>query len=267
MITIAELVVDKLPARADVATRVLCVVDDPASSAVDLAKAVGADPALASRTLALANSAYYGLSGRVSSMDFAVSVIGFNTVRALALTLAAGLDRPGAVPDGFWEQAATCATAASVLAPSFGASAPEAFCLGLLHTIGSAFLHQVLPLPALCLPFPEDPAALAAQERDRYGYGHAAVGAQVLAQWNFPTTMCALIANHHDVLAPDASPLARVLDAARTCADILLTEEGDGPAPEVDPAVLGFAVPDAAPSPLEQIREKAAALQSSLTSV
>lgn len=262
MITIADLVVDKLPARADVATRVLGVADDPDSSAVDLARAVGADPALASRTLALANSAYYGLSGRVASMDFAVSVIGFDTVRALALTLAAGLDRPGAVPDRFWEQAATCAAAASVLAPSFGASAPEAFCLGLLHTIGSAFLHQVLPLPALCLPFPADAAQLAERERDMYGYGHAAVGAQVLAQWNFPSPMCALIANHHDELAPDAPPLARVLEASRTCADLILTEAEPDSTPAADPALPSFATT----ALLAQIREKAAPLRSSLTS-
>lgn len=263
MITIADLVVEKLPARAGVATQVLRVADDPNSSAGDLARAVGGDPALASRTLALANSAYYGLSGRVATMEFAVSVIGFNTVRALALTLAAGLDRPGAVPDRFWEQAATCAAAASVLAPSFGASAPEAFCLGLLHTIGSALLHQVLPLPGLCLPFPEDPARLAQEEHDTYGYGHAAVGAEVLARWNFPAAMCALIATHHDQPAPDAPPLARVLEASRLCADILLRESEHGATPEADPALMALATT----ALLQQVREKAAPLQSSLTSV
>jgi HD-like signal output (HDOD) protein len=273
MITIAELLVDKLPARADVATRVLTVVDDPTSNASDLARAVGADPALAARTLGLANSAYYGLSGRVATIEFAVSVIGFNTVRALSLTLAAGLDRPGAVPEGFWEQAATSAAAAGELAPAFGVSAPEAFCLGLLHTMGSALLHQVLPLPALCLPFPADSALLAEQEIERYGYGHAEVGAQVLAGWNFPPAFCALIADHHDALPPDASPMARVLQATRSCADMILREDVDGshsgrkPA-EADPNpahTLDWAGQHATAPLLEQIRERAEPLRHSLT--
>jgi HD-like signal output (HDOD) protein len=271
MITISDLVVDMVPSQADVATRVLSIVDDPNSDVADLARAVGTDPALASRTLALANSAYYGLSGRVSTMEFAVSVIGFNTVRALALALATGLDRPGAVPDRFWEQAATCAAAATVLAPHFGAPAPEAFCLGLLHTIGSALLHQVSPVPALCLPLPSPPGQLAQQELDLYGFGHAEVGAAVLARWNFPAAMCDVIAHHHDDLAPDASPLARVLFATRTSADILLREHGVSP-PQGSPALLDSgAMPDllqigelAVPSLLDQIREKAAPLRHSL---
>lgn len=281
MISIAELLMDKLPARADVATRVLTVVDDPTSNASDLARAVGADPALAARTVGLANSAYYGLSGRVATIEFAVSVVGFNTVRALSLTLAAGLDRPGAVPEGFWEQAATCAAAAGELAPSFGVSAPEAFCLGLLHTIGSALLHQAMPLPALCLPFPSDPGEQAEQEIERYGYGHAEVGARVLAGWNFPPALCFLIAHHHDALPLDASPLARVLQATRSCADMILRKDeggssgdgsGGGGSGGADPAEVAgaAATPEwtewrATRPLLEQIRERAEPLRHSLT--
>ncbi len=95
-----------MPARAGAAARVLAITDDPEASIGDLVNAVGADPALAAKILTLANSAYYGLSRRVGTLQYAISVIGFQTVRALAVPVCAGLDGPNAVPAGFWEGAA-----------------------------------------------------------------------------------------------------------------------------------------------------------------
>ncbi len=218
-----------VPARAGAATRVFLLVDDPDARVADLVQAIGSDPAFTSRVLALANSAYYGLSGRVGTLPYAVSVLGFQTIRALAVSIAAGLDRPGAVPPGFWEQAATAATAATVVAPVFGADAHDAFCLGLLHTLGAALLHQQHPLPRLCLPLPEDPDELHRHERELYGVGHAEAGAAVLASWSFPARLCELIRCHHEVPLPDAAPLSRTLHAARTLADLaLLPDPGTG---------------------------------------
>jgi HD-like signal output (HDOD) protein len=122
----------------------------------------------------------------------------------------------------------------------------------------------------VCLRFPLDSAQLAAQEREHYGHGHAEVGAQVLARWNFPRAMCALIAHHHDDLTPDATPLARVLAASRTCADLILRENGGavpgaeaaGSAPARTPDRLP---PSVTPAVLDRIRERAEPLRHSLT--
>jgi HD-like signal output (HDOD) protein len=215
-----------VPARSGVATRVLLLVDDPDVGVSDLAAAVGADPALASRTIALANSAYYGLSGRVGTLHYAISVLGFQTVRALAVSVAAGLHGPTAVPTGFWEQAATAATAANLVAPVFQASAPDAFCAGLLHTLGSALLHQQQPV-ALCLPFPANEAEQERHELEVHGIGHAELGAQVLQSWRFPARLCALIAEHHQTPTPDADELTRCLHAARSLTDLALRPDAD----------------------------------------
>ena len=81
---------EHLPAQQSAAVRVLHVVDDPASSSTDLATAVGADPVLTAQVMRMANSAYYGLSGRVRSCEFAVTLLGFATIRSLAAAFAAG---------------------------------------------------------------------------------------------------------------------------------------------------------------------------------
>jgi HD-like signal output (HDOD) protein len=162
------------------------------------------------------------MSRRVGTLQYAISVVGFQTVRALTVPICVGLDGPDSVPPGFWEQAATAATAAHLVAPMLGASAPEAFCIGLLHTLGSALLHQQDTLPVLCLPSVENEDELDRLELARYGIGHAAAGAEVLTTWRFPEHLCYLILTHHDVPLPDAPPLTRALQGARLITDMCL---------------------------------------------
>lgn len=253
---------EKLPSRAGSALKVMRLADDPDSSAQQLADAVASDPMFAARLFRVANSSYYGLAGRVSSLPFAVSVVGFQTVRSLAVAAAAGLDKEGAVPDGFWEAAATCATAAELVAPLLGAHPGDAFSLGLLHTLGSALLHQHAPLPALCLPEPEVPTELLIWEHEHYGITHQEAGAKVLGAWQFPQHICDLIARHHDAMIPDAPPLERSLRTARALADRLLAGESHGQATDHGIAWIsdGLLTPSDLEPLLTRLQEKAQSL-------
>jgi HD-like signal output (HDOD) protein len=215
---------ERIPARAAAAAQVLRLVDDPDSSAQDLARAIGTDPALAAKVLRIANSTYYGLSGRVSTLPFAVSVVGFQTIRGLAVIAAAGLDEPGGVPEGFWHAATLTAAGTEFVAGLVGADQGDAFCLGLLHTIGAALLHRHHPGVSLCLPEPPDIGPLLDDERDRYGMTHDELGAKLLTEWHVPHHLCSLIGRHHEVVLPDATPLERSLRTARILASLLLTE-------------------------------------------
>ncbi|MDQ1287556.1 MAG: hypothetical protein QG622_1121 [Actinomycetota bacterium] len=215
---------EHVPPRAVAASAVLRLVDDPDSSAQALARAIGADPGFAARVLRIANSTYYGLSGRVSTLPLAVSVIGFQAIRGLAVAAAAGLDDPDGAPEGFWRAAALAATGTELVAARIGADPGDAFCVGLLHTIGAALLHQHRPGIALCLPEPLDVGQLLDDEREEYGITHDELGARVLAGWNFPEHLCSLIGRHHEVVLPDATPLERSLRTSRVLADLLLTD-------------------------------------------
>ncbi len=218
---------EKLPARASAAASVLSLVDDPNTSAQSLAKAIASDAMFAARVLRVANSPYYGLSGRVGTLPFAISVIGFQTVRSLAVAAAAGLDNSEAAPPEFWRAAATTAIVAELVAPRLGAHTGDAFTLGLLHLIGSALLHQHQPLAALCLPEPPDAAALLRDEEEAYGITHDAAGARVLTAWRFPARLCTLIARHHEHPLPDAPALERTLLVARVLASEMLGQTAE----------------------------------------
>ncbi|MCU1484867.1 MAG: hypothetical protein JWN67_1613 [Actinomycetia bacterium] len=134
---------DSLPAQQAVAVRVLQVSGDPRSSASDLAGAVMADPAITTQVIRLANSAYYGLSGRVGTLPFAVTVVGFLSIRSVVAAFAAGaLGADVPIPDGFWERAAASASSSALIAPRVGAQRADAFSMGLLHELGDFLLYR-----------------------------------------------------------------------------------------------------------------------------
>jgi putative nucleotidyltransferase with HDIG domain len=223
--TVAELLdeLERLPAQPTAALRLLWLTDDPSSSSEDLAGVVQGDPALTAKIMRLANSVYYGLSGRVASAQFAVTVLGFSTVRSLAAAAAAGtLEDDHPAPDGFWAHAAATASACALVAGRVGARRPEAFSVGLLHDLGAALLHR-------CDPAGYDEvllrmaggSSLTDAEQAVFGMGHEEVTARVLEAWRFPSEFVEAIAAHHGSPADAGTPLAKALVAGEALALLL----------------------------------------------
>lgn len=217
---------ERLPAHPTQALRVLQLLDDPRSSASEVGGAAGCDPVLSTRLLRAANSAYYGLSGRVSSIAFAVTVLGFSTVRAMAAVAAGGLldDCNDAVPPGFWEHSASSAAACAQLARRMGVERNDAFSVGLLHDIGEALLCRLHPDRFAELPARPAAKRLAA-EKAAFGVSHDEAAARVLAAWRFPQTFVDAVAGHHS--PPGAGgPWVRLLVAADALADRVNGQDG-----------------------------------------
>ena len=78
----------ELPTMPEVLLRLNEVLADPDTSADDIAKVVSKDPAVATNLLRIVNSAYYGLQVRVSAVSLAISVMGFNMTKKVALKAA-----------------------------------------------------------------------------------------------------------------------------------------------------------------------------------
>jgi putative nucleotidyltransferase with HDIG domain len=270
LVTELLLQLEQLPPARAAALRVVQIVDDPDSGAADVAAAASVDAALTARMLRMANSAYYGLSGRVGTPGFAITVLGFATVRSLAAAAAAGLtEDANGVPTGFWNHAAATATAASLVAPRIGARKPEAFCLGLLHDLGSALLHRCDPdgyeeMVGNALAAGE---SVSLAERRVYGLSHEDAAARVLAAWRFPDELCRAVAAHHGDPTAAPSALAKALIAG----EALALRLPDAPAAEAR-AVHHMALrvgridDDVVDSLLEQVQQGAAELAASLMS-
>lgn len=222
---------EQLPPARAAALRVVQIVDDPDSAAADVAAAASVDAALTARMLRMANSAYYGLSGRVASASFAVTVVGFQTVRSLAAMAAAGFVSDADLPPGFWARGAATASGTALLARRVGADVAQAFCIGILHDLGTALLWRHDPERQgglLARATDSEPAHVL--EFQTYGATHASLCADVLAAWHFPDELCVAIGRHHDAPSTAATPLRRALQGG-----IALAALADGSVGPRDP--------------------------------
>lgn len=169
---------------------------------------LGQDQTLAARTLRLANSPLYGVSGRVGNLTEAVQVLGFNAVSAL-LTLSAVQSVfdtgrcPGFDNQGFWKHALSTAVVAQALAQSLpnpgDLREDSAFVAGLLHDIGLLLLttHFAPQMGAVLRFAREADLPLEQVEQDVLGRDHAQIGAELARHWHFRDSLVHAIAHHH----------------------------------------------------------------------
>jgi HD-like signal output (HDOD) protein len=216
---------DTLPAQQAVALRVLHVSGDSRSSATDLASALMADPAMTAQVIRLANSAYYGLSGRVSSVPFAVTVIGFVSIRSVVAAFAAGaLGGEAQVPPGFWERAAASAASSSIVAPRIGAAGTDAFSIGMLHELGDFLLYRVSPEAHAEIHAAADHWDCRRRcriERALFGLDHGQALSRCLSAWMFPEDFVDAIDQHAEATRV-GNPLARSLVAGQAIGALAL---------------------------------------------
>lgn len=211
--------VTQLPVQPGAAMRLLWMLEDPRTSAADLGRLIESDPSLSTQVIRLANTAFYGLSGKVSSAWRAVTVLGLATVRALATTAAFDLfsEKGRSVPDDFWPHSVTSAAAAAALARRVGVQSNEAFSAGLLHDIGSALVFRRAPrrYDAVLDRMTQDTTiTLVEAEMAEFGVTHAEVGAAALGTMRFPSEMVEAISLHHTNPAEVTPLLGRLLIAA-----------------------------------------------------
>jgi putative nucleotidyltransferase with HDIG domain len=198
--TTARLALQPLTARA-----VLRSVADPDASSGKLSRLVELDPALSATVLRMANSTFFGVSGRVGGARQAVVMLGVKSVGSLAISRTAALvfsDDDTCAPPGYWTHSITTAVACSLLAPSAGIADDEAFTAGLLHDIGSLISHNN-----------DDEKA----GSDAIG-DHVAFGAEMLLRWGLPLTMVSALRLLYADPSVVHEPAARLLIAAHSLA-------------------------------------------------
>lgn len=221
----------RLPAQRPALLRVVQLADDPSCSVKMLADAVATDPAFTARLLELANSAYYGRQRRVTAIVPAVSVIGAETLRGLAVTMVLGLaGENGPLPRGFWERAAVTAVGSRLVAQHVHADPGDAFCVGLLREVGQALLFRAAPHAYGALLAGCDEPQLAAAERAWCGATNGEVAAAALGAAGLPESVCTTIAQHqqdgHEAPTP-STPLARALRGGSVLAGAVAIGEVD----------------------------------------
>lgn len=233
--------VEGLVTLPDVFVRINKLIEDPESSVADIAKAVSQDPSFTVRLLRVANSTFYSFSSTIDTVNKAVSVIGTNQIRNLALATAvadsfSGLPNNLISMENFWRHSLYCALIARGLARQARKCDAEAvFTAGLLHDIGELVIFNRLPEKArevLQLVIDSaDELPIYQAERQILGFDHAQVGGELARQWKLPPLLEECIGCHHDIRAakryPVEAALVHIANALSIMAEVRTFDSAD----------------------------------------
>lgn len=217
MITAQNTILEKLkgsghlPTPKGIALEVINLTQQENTFNHEIARLISADPALSLRVIKAANVLVGSPTRPVTTINDAVSILGFRALRQLVLGIALIADhQQGPCKQfkysSFWARSLLSAIAVRYLAERAKLAAPEEiFTLGLLGEIGQLVLATVYPNEFGAILEQADKNTLDelySKEREKFGFEQAEVSAAILADMNFPTIFQRLI---HDYPQPTSS--------------------------------------------------------------
>ena len=197
---------EKLPTLPGIAMKILELVRDKDTNLKEIANVLSTDPPLSAQVLKLINSPFYGVRTQVTSVPHAVSLLGLNTVKNLALSFSLLRDyrkgnKGGFDYTSFWKQSLIGAISSKLIAekviPSF---AEDAFFLGLIHNIGILALIQCMPQQYSLVLKEKDRTLCSYHEAENQilGFNHMEVGEYLIRTWGLPETFITPVLYHHN---------------------------------------------------------------------
>ncbi|MBW2055887.1 MAG: HDOD domain-containing protein [Deltaproteobacteria bacterium] len=195
---------ENLPVLPQLFYRIVEAASNPETPVSKLSSLILEDQVLTGRVLRMANSAYYSMPQKISTVTRAVMVLGFITLKNF-ITAATVVDTlykggfKGGLYETFWIHALTCSLLASLLAEKLKVDQREvAMVAGLVHDCGKLFLDY---------HFPETYRKVAeetlkgrdflAAERKFFGVTHVDVGEKIARKWGLPAALIEAIRDHH----------------------------------------------------------------------
>ncbi len=234
--------VELIPTLPAVAVEAIRLLEGDPSNFESVADLLRNDQVLSGRILRYANAAFIGARQKITSIPRAISLLGFNTVRGLILSVSvfdcfsdAAQERLEGLVN-FWLHAIGVAAASEILAEKLGFSnIDEAYLAGLVHDIGKLICYQQMPeeFSEVCLELEKQggystdaPLALDV-ERRKMGLDHTDIGRNAAEQWMFPESLVKALAAHHQPVPEAIRPendnlyqLVRFADVICVCHNI-----------------------------------------------
>lgn len=222
--------VDSFPPLPAVVTQVMQAIASPESSADDLVKIIERDQALVAAVLKMANSPFFGLSRSVSSLQQAMTILGFDGIKNLVISKAvfgtfSNFSAAGDFdPNALWHHSTLVAIACRILAEETGQSSMDLFVAGLIHDLGKLLLALALPEGAGKAFANPCMAAVGgcSLEESKLGMSHPEVGYALLRKWLFPQILMDATRYHHSPEdAENNAPAALIVYLADLIAHIV----------------------------------------------
>ena len=194
-----------LPAMSGAMLEVAKLLDDPNTNSQTLSRMISKDQGIATKILSISNSPLYGLRRKVSTIDFAILVIGFTEIKNIILALSLMESFKNKTDKNlnqkeFWLHSFITANASKRIAEELKYENPgKAFIAGLLHDLGIPVIHKYFHTSFIEIAEQnsEHNVSFAEAEVEYLGYTHAEIGNFLADKWNLPETICDSIKHHH----------------------------------------------------------------------
>lgn len=237
--------VDGMPAFPKSVQAILDLTRDVNCTPKDLVQVIDKDPVVTVKILKVINSAYYSLPKQVTSINHAVVFLGFNTIKNLALGIAAIGMLPKSNAAGFDVQQyllhslATANIAKRIASDVEGADPMDCFIAGLLHDFGKVVFAQFMPneFRQALEACKENGSSLHEALRQIIGVDHAVVGGMLVEKWRFAPNLVETIQNMHGPEVLD-TPMVACVFAANQISKKLQFGFGGNPFAEPLPPVI-----------------------------
>lgn len=225
--------IGNLPAVPQIITEVSQMLDSDRTSAADLCRVISQDQGIVAKILAVANSPLYGLPRRVSTIEFAVVIIGFEHIKNIlvALSLVEAFKSKSTLnwdQNGYWVHSLLTATAAKRIADDLRyPKSGEVFTAGLLHDLGLVIInrHFNSEFKKIINLVDTEQMRYYNAEQAVLGYTHEDISEFLLQRWNFPPYITESILYHHK---PSLAEKGKVLASLIHLADYMTQRLGIG---------------------------------------
>lgn len=182
------------------------LLEDPGVSAAELGKLLSADQGLTLRILRMANSAYYNFPRQIGTINLAIVVLGFETVKSLTLSISINdTVKNWKIHSDFdfrayWRHSLDTALCARILAKNVNYKVPgEAFVAGLIHDVGKMLIARYFS-PEFAIIRNNTKSSVKPIyeiESEVLGADHAEIGGWLANRWNLPASIADAAACHH----------------------------------------------------------------------
>ena len=210
--------IKNLPTVPGIVAKISRMVENPETSAAEVGRLITQDQVLSAKVLRMANSAFFGMSRKISSIPQALMILGFDVVKGLVLTSSV-FDMIQKSMAGLWEHSIGCAAAAGAVATAIGRDdAEEILVAGLLHDLGKVVLALNMPeeMKLVKEKVEKDHILFYEAENAVMDFHHGEIGLWLAEHWNLPDSLAEPMRLHHNpekaVLYPECTAIVHIAD-------------------------------------------------------
>ncbi len=205
--------IHKVPQIPEIVKILINQLNDPKADLQAIAKNIEKEQMIALKVLRLVNSAHFGLSRKVNSIDEATLMLGFGTLKTLVI--ASGI--VGSIPaipnfdiKQFWSNSFRSAACSKWFAQQAALNVDIAYTAGLISNLGNILIHLGAPSEAneIDQHVKHDKSRFE-MEKNRLGYTEQQVCAELCRRWKLADELIDAIEMSGDPLSAESTnPLA-----------------------------------------------------------